>query len=116
MPPPGDIPDPRGLAKQWEGNVYPLDPGTPDRDKQPHWIRPWRQAPMKPDAPRIVRAGGIEIGNHLPFVLIAGPCQIESREHALEVAQARPARFSPDSSQILPRFTPDSPQIHPRFT
>lgn len=43
---------------------------------------------MKPDAPRIVRAGGIEIGNHLPFVLIAGPCQIESREHALEVAQA----------------------------
>ncbi len=37
---------------------------------------------------RVVRVGGIEIGNHLPFVLIAGPCQIESRGHALEVAAA----------------------------
>lgn len=39
-------------------------------------------------ARRVVRVGGIEIGNHLPFVLIAGPCQIESRAHALEVALA----------------------------
>ncbi len=30
----------------------------------------------------------ITIGNHLPFVLIAGPCQIESAEHAMEVAAA----------------------------
>jgi 2-dehydro-3-deoxyphosphooctonate aldolase (KDO 8-P synthase) len=37
---------------------------------------------------RIVRVGTIEIGNALPFVLIAGPCQIESRAHALEVAGA----------------------------
>ncbi len=37
---------------------------------------------------RIVRVGGIAIGNALPFVLIAGPCQIESREHAMEVAAA----------------------------
>ena len=35
---------------------------------------------------RIVHVGDIAIGNHLPFVLIAGPCQIESRAHALEVA------------------------------
>jgi 2-dehydro-3-deoxyphosphooctonate aldolase (KDO 8-P synthase) len=35
---------------------------------------------------RSVRIAGIEIGNHLPFVLIAGPCQIESRAHAQEVA------------------------------
>ena len=28
------------------------------------------------------------LGNHLPMVLIAGPCQIESRAHALEVAEA----------------------------
>ncbi len=35
---------------------------------------------------RVVRVGGIEIANHDPFVLIAGPCQIESRGHALEVA------------------------------
>ncbi len=37
---------------------------------------------------RAVRAGGIEIANHLPFVLIAGPCQIESVGHALEIAAA----------------------------
>jgi 2-dehydro-3-deoxyphosphooctonate aldolase (KDO 8-P synthase) len=34
----------------------------------------------------VVKVGGIEIGNHLPFVLISGPCQIESRDHAMEVA------------------------------
>ena len=30
--------------------------------------------------------GDISIGHDLPFVLIAGPCQIESRAHALEMA------------------------------
>ncbi len=39
-------------------------------------------------AQRVVRVGRIEIGNDLPFVLIAGPCQIESRAHALEVSVA----------------------------
>ena len=43
---------------------------------------------MQTDAPRTIRAGGIEIGNDRPFVLIAVPCQIESRPHALEVAHA----------------------------
>ena len=38
--------------------------------------------------PRTVRVGGIEIGNDRPFVLIAGPCQIEGRSQALEVAGA----------------------------
>jgi len=37
---------------------------------------------------RVVRVGGVAIANVLPFVLIAGPCQIESRDHALEVAAA----------------------------
>ena len=37
---------------------------------------------------RIVAVGDIAIGNALPFVLIAGPCQIESRAHALEMAAA----------------------------
>ena len=32
--------------------------------------------------------GPVTAGNDLPFVLIAGPCQIESRDHALEVAGA----------------------------
>jgi 2-dehydro-3-deoxyphosphooctonate aldolase (KDO 8-P synthase) len=37
---------------------------------------------------RIVHVGSVAIGNDLPFALIAGPCQIESRGHALEVAAA----------------------------
>jgi 2-dehydro-3-deoxyphosphooctonate aldolase (KDO 8-P synthase) len=37
---------------------------------------------------RTVTLGSVTLGNHLPFVLIAGPCQIESRDHALEVAAA----------------------------
>jgi len=36
----------------------------------------------------IVRVGNTDIANDLPFVLIAGPCQIESASHALEVAAA----------------------------
>lgn len=41
-----------------------------------------------PEQIRIVRVGAIEIANDRPFTLIAGPCQIESRAHALEVAAA----------------------------
>ena len=37
---------------------------------------------------RHVSVNGIDIGNDLPLVLIAGPCQIESRAHALETAEA----------------------------
>ena len=35
-----------------------------------------------------VKVGNLTIGNDLPLVLIAGPCQMESRDHALEVAAA----------------------------
>ena len=38
--------------------------------------------------PRRVVVGNVTIGNDLPFVLIAGPCQIESEAHAFEVAGA----------------------------
>ena len=41
---------------------------------------------MQSQPSQIVRVGEIGIANHLPFVLIAGPCQIESRDHAIEVA------------------------------
>ena len=37
--------------------------------------------------PKTVRVGDIEIGNDLPFALIAGPCQIESLDHALMMAE-----------------------------
>jgi 2-dehydro-3-deoxyphosphooctonate aldolase (KDO 8-P synthase) len=35
-----------------------------------------------------VAVGSVRIGNALPLVLIAGPCVIESRQHALETAAA----------------------------
>jgi 2-dehydro-3-deoxyphosphooctonate aldolase (KDO 8-P synthase) len=38
--------------------------------------------------PRHVEIGPVTLGNELPLVLIAGPCQIESRAHALETAAA----------------------------
>ncbi len=36
----------------------------------------------------VVTTGGVSFANHLPFSLIAGPCQMESRAHALEMAAA----------------------------
>ncbi len=39
-------------------------------------------------AARVVRIGGVEVGNRLPLAFICGPCQIESRAHALEVGHA----------------------------
>ena len=38
--------------------------------------------------PRHLAIGSVTLGNDLPFVLISGPCQMESRDHALETAQA----------------------------
>ena len=35
-----------------------------------------------------VHIGALEIANDLPFILIAGPCQLESRDHAIELADA----------------------------
>ncbi len=37
---------------------------------------------------RTVKIGNFEIGNRLPFSLLAGPCQIESRQHAIDIAGA----------------------------
>lgn len=35
---------------------------------------------------RTVKIGNFEIGNKLPLTLLAGPCQIESRQHAIDMA------------------------------
>ncbi|MBI5120478.1 MAG: 3-deoxy-8-phosphooctulonate synthase [Rhodospirillales bacterium] len=37
---------------------------------------------------RHVAVGNVTFGNDLPLALIAGPCQMESRDHAMECAQA----------------------------
>ncbi len=42
-----------------------------------------------------VRIGELVVGNERPFTLIAGPCQIESRDHASEVADALTALCRP---------------------
>ena len=39
-------------------------------------------------AASIVNVGPVRFGNELPLSIIAGPCQLESRAHALEVAAA----------------------------
>ncbi|WP_020178789.1 3-deoxy-8-phosphooctulonate synthase [Methylopila sp. M107] len=44
------------------------------------------EANPRPDA--IVEVGPVRFGAELPLALIAGPCQMESRAHALEVAAA----------------------------
>ncbi|MBS0236062.1 MAG: 3-deoxy-8-phosphooctulonate synthase [Proteobacteria bacterium] len=36
---------------------------------------------------KIIEVGSIKVGNELPLILIAGPCQIESREMALSTAR-----------------------------
>ena len=41
---------------------------------------------LQPNA--VVDIGGVRFGNDLPLALIAGPCQLESRAHALEMASA----------------------------
>jgi 2-dehydro-3-deoxyphosphooctonate aldolase (KDO 8-P synthase) len=38
--------------------------------------------------PRHVHIGNVAIGNDRPLALIAGPCQLESRDHALEMSHA----------------------------
>jgi 2-dehydro-3-deoxyphosphooctonate aldolase (KDO 8-P synthase) len=42
--------------------------------------------PIKATKPRHIHVGNVTIGNDRPLALIAGPCQIESRTHALEMA------------------------------
>jgi 2-dehydro-3-deoxyphosphooctonate aldolase (KDO 8-P synthase) len=43
---------------------------------------------VEPSANPIVTVGGVRFGNALPLALIAGPCALESREHALDMAAA----------------------------
>src|SRR4030081_2024153 len=57
--------------------------------------------------PRVVRVGGIEIGNDLPFVLIAGPCAIESRAHALETAEALRSLSAATGVSVIYKFSYD---------
>jgi 2-dehydro-3-deoxyphosphooctonate aldolase (KDO 8-P synthase) len=46
------------------------------------------EANIDPAPNAVVRIGNLRFGNALPLVLIAGPCALESRQHALEIASA----------------------------
>ena len=41
---------------------------------------------QNPVKPRHVSIGSLTVGNDLPLTLIAGPCQMESRDHAVQTA------------------------------
>ena len=43
---------------------------------------------VEPPSNPVVAVGQARFGNELPFALIAGPCALESREHAFEMAAA----------------------------
>src|SRR6201987_2624038 len=43
---------------------------------------------VEPSPNPTVAVGAVRFGNTLPLALIAGPCALESREHALEMATA----------------------------
>ena len=45
-------------------------------------------AALRPTPSPVVAAGNARFGNGLPLAMIAGPCVLESREHALETAHA----------------------------
>jgi 2-dehydro-3-deoxyphosphooctonate aldolase (KDO 8-P synthase) len=49
---------------------------------------PAMTATMQPQPSAVVAVGQARFGNNLPLTLIAGPCALESRAHALEMAQA----------------------------
>ena len=37
---------------------------------------------------KVIKIGKFEIGNRLPFSLLCGPCQIESKQHAIDICGA----------------------------
>ncbi|HXU59950.1 MAG TPA: 3-deoxy-8-phosphooctulonate synthase, partial [Verrucomicrobiae bacterium] len=43
---------------------------------------------VPPTQPRHIAIGNLTIGNDRPLALIAGPCALESRAHAMEMCQA----------------------------
>ena len=51
-------------------------------------VRAQKENPLNANisAAPVVTVGSVKFGNDLPISIIAGPCQLESRAHALEVA------------------------------
>ncbi|WP_040308579.1 3-deoxy-8-phosphooctulonate synthase [Asticcacaulis biprosthecium] len=50
---------------------------------------------------KVIEVGGIQIGGDEPFALIAGPCQIESRDHALMMAERIAEACAPTGTKFI---------------
>jgi 2-dehydro-3-deoxyphosphooctonate aldolase (KDO 8-P synthase) len=48
----------------------------------------FQEREVRPQVNSVVTIGNVRFGNSLPLALIAGPCALESRGHALEMASA----------------------------
>src|SRR5688572_26059829 len=57
----------------------------PPPDSAPRWLSGQRIV-VQPNSQ--VAVGNVRFGNDLPLTLIAGPCQMESRQHAFDMAGA----------------------------
>src|SRR5579862_6029985 len=64
-----------GVDQRWRGRMVPSRKETNILD-------------AKLSANPVVTVGPVNFGNDLPLAVVAGPCQLESRTHALEVASA----------------------------
>src|SRR4051794_35684448 len=86
---PGLPPPPMARAVSW---MALMDDRVTSRPRGlRHWLGltsgAWAGQGRSVSAPNpIVTVGGVRFGNALPLALIAGPCQLESRQHALEMA------------------------------
>jgi 2-dehydro-3-deoxyphosphooctonate aldolase (KDO 8-P synthase) len=68
--------------------VTPTLENRPLTGRRRHFMVAAREDPLSPKPNPIVTVGAVRFGNALPLALIAGPCQMESRAHALEMAAA----------------------------
>ncbi len=50
---------------------------------------------------KVIEVGGIRIGGDEPYALIAGPCQIESRDHALMMAEKIAEACQPTGTKFI---------------
>ena len=50
-----------------------------------------------------VKCSNFEIGNDIPFTLIAGPCQLENEEHALKISSELKKNYNLEHEKFRPR-------------
>jgi 2-dehydro-3-deoxyphosphooctonate aldolase (KDO 8-P synthase) len=56
---------------------------------------------MDPIASRVIDVSGVPVGGAEPFALITGPCQLESRDHAMMMAERIAAACAPTGTRWI---------------